>query len=702
MLRGGRWLKVVGAVAVAALALGSSCDDPLPVPGYGSLQLFFDMNVEGLDAAGLGELASVEVWTDHIGAKIHSDVWTGPEFLLDPVPGRFVFPAETRFTVGPLYQAPPGYITQLRIYPTAIILWFTDGSRMEARLPSGEQTGWKVVVDESEYPDGYLVEADKVTGIKLLLRPAELFHSNALGWQARPTMPSVQYNIAAGEGYEADAIVAVFNPATPPERVADILSARGLSVEFAYPAPPPLLFKLHLPPAMDLRTAHSYLRSFSEVLAAAPSARVFERLAPTEGTPFALAPLGAESGWENLFTATGSVGSPATVVAMVSTGGFDIEHPDLYPNLWLNQDELLGICGDVPTCDVDHDGYIMLNDFNSSDFPPALRPPDVAGDGLTTCADLLGPESQYLNGLDDPEPSGNGFVDDLCGWNFVDGTPYVAGSSIDHDTGAAGIMVAAANNGPVGSGVGVCWSCRLMALLATEVAPPTAGTLEGRTAEVLAALVYARQNGAHVANLSFGISMAPDSGAPSCPGQWLVKVDRKAYSTVLDEMDAAVTSIFEDIARPTTLYVLAGGECQPGLDEGLVSFYDWPGEAFASGVNSSHVSMLVAGLWNTETDRGGIAPGSNFGVPFDIAAPGFWPVLLDGHGGFDNWGFGTSFAAPTVAGVAALVVSGDLATYSVPDAVLLKQEILTLHSDVDPRLDGIIPESKAITMVHLP
>jgi subtilisin family serine protease len=133
-----------------------------------------------------------------------------------------------------------------------------------------------------------------------------------------------------------------------------------------------------------------------------------------------------------------------------------------------------------------------------------------------------------------------------------------------------------------------------------------------------------------------------------------------------------------------------------------VDYYDWPPEAFYSDASSRQTSITVAATANTPSDTGGRASYSNYGLPFEIAAPGSWARMLNGNNNTDNtyWGSGTSFAAPTVAGVAALVASGNLATYLTPDGDALKSDLLAHDTLQDSRLS--YTGSRVVTMLNLP
>ncbi|NUO78680.1 S8 family serine peptidase [candidate division KSB1 bacterium] len=168
---------------------------------------------------------------------------------------------------------------------------------------------------------------------------------------------------------------------------------------------------------------------------------------------WALATLRAVEAWEI------TTGSRDILVAVIDTG-VDLDHPDLQPNLWSNTKE-----------DLNRNGRADAEDYNQID--------------------------------DD----GNGFIDDVIGWDFTDAPNLPDGGDYlqrdndpsdenGHGTAVSGIIAAAANN-RIGI-AGLAPNSRIMALRAGN----SQGLLEED--DVASAIVYAVLNGARVINMSFG------------------------------------------------------------------------------------------------------------------------------------------------------------------------------------------------------
>ena len=130
-------------------------------------------------------------------------------------------------------------------------------------------------------------------------------------------------------------------------------------------------------------------------------------------------------------------GNPQVVVAVIDTG-VDSTHPDLAKNIWVNP-------GEIPGNKIDDDG--------------------------------------------------NGYVDDVYGYDFVNNDPDPKDDNF-HGTHVAGTIGAVGNNG-VGV-TGVCWKVKLMALKFLNAGG--GGTESG----AILAIQYATNNGAHIMSNSWG------------------------------------------------------------------------------------------------------------------------------------------------------------------------------------------------------
>ena len=268
-----------------------------------------------------------------------------------------------------------------------------------------------------------------------------------------------------------------------------------------------------------------------------------------------------------------TTGDASTVVAVIDTG-VDVKHPDLKNNIWVNEDEV----------------------------------PD--------------------NGVDD---DGNGYVDDVNGWDFFndDNSVFDAAGDDRHGTHIAGTIAAEGNN-DVGV-TGINWQAKVMPL---KFVGPEHGSVSG----AIEALNYAVANGATISNNSY------------------VEPYSRAF---YDAIKAADTKGHLFVAA-------AGNEARDSdVTARYPSSYDLPN------------IIAVAATDNKDS----LASFSNFGATsVDLAAPGtsVLSTLPTGWPHTYGLGSGTSMATPHVAGVATLVKSNrpDL------DADGIKDRIL---SSVDPK-----------------
>ncbi len=321
--------------------------------------------------------------------------------------------------------------------------------------------------------------------------------------------------------------------------------------------------KIVLPDSLQYTFAASLLSQLPEIQAVQPN-RVFH-LDFVPNDPYlqeqwALSKIAAFSAWDV------QRGAPHVAVAIIDTG-IDYDHNDLAGNIWLNSRE------------------------------------DVNGNGTADSADL--------NGIDD---DGNGFIDDIRGWDFTDAPNYPDGGDFldrdndpmdesGHGTAVAGIIAATANNG-IGI-AGLAHPCRLMPLRAF-----TSGG-NGEEDDVASAILYAIHHGARVINMSWG--------------------------------DVFVSRIIDDIIR----YAESKGVIMVA-------------SAGNSATEQIHYPSGFAGVISigATDDKDNLAGFSNYGATIDLVAPGvnIFTTAMDNRYTTVN---GTSFSAPYVSAAAALLLSQD-------------------------------------------
>jgi thermitase len=184
------------------------------------------------------------------------------------------------------------------------------------------------------------------------------------------------------------------------------------------------------------------------------------------------------------------------------------------------------------------------------------------------------------------------------GWNFYDNNANTD-DHFGHGTATAGVVAAATSNGVGIASVG--WNCRIMPL---RISNPEGGAALGIAAR---ALIWAADRGARVAVLTYGMT-------------------------------------HHETVREAAQYFMRRARGVVVISAGNGSYFDpRPDNPF----------VITVSATNPEDYR---APWSTHGNGVDLCAPGE-QILTTNRGGGYSPAMGTSYSAPIVAGVAALVLS---------------------------------------------
>ncbi len=446
---------------------------------------------------------------------------------------------------------------------------------------------------------------------KLALEPLEDRRLLAVIGEAAPGGLFSQLAIDPGVHREA-ALLVQFRADASAAAVSGTQLGRGWEIA-------PGLREVSVQPGTDYLAALAAYKEHPDVLFVEPDFRVTLNVLPSDpafdllygldnqgqtgGTPDA--DIDAPEAWDV------TTGSHSVVVAVIDTG-VDYSHPDLYRNIWINQDEIPSAIR-ANLADIDGDGRITFVDLNDPVNQGAGKITDLNANGRIDGGDLIHNSSGWENGQDN---GAGGRIDDLIGWNFVTNTNDPRD---DHFPGThvAGTIGAVGDNG-VGV-AGVNWNVQIMPL---KFLDSSGG---GFTSDAIAALNFAVANGATISNNSWGG----------------------------DSFSAAFQTALVNAAAAGHIFVAAAGN--DGGDNDAFPFYP-------AGYEVDNVVSVAASDHNDQ-----FAWFSNVGATtVDLAAPGVdiystFPTYTTGEmsaGGFSrNYETisGTSMATPHVAGALALV-----------------------------------------------
>ncbi len=587
------------------------------------------------------------------------------------------------------FQVPVGYVRQVRIRPVTVILHLKDGTAMDLpvdnpTLPSWKQSGWKIA---SEAGHAFRIQEDEMTGMRGLMDFGDRFvtpqNPKGIGWKIKPTIDAEEFQInpLPGEpGVYLDQITVVFKPSTSPSTIDAINAEIGSSIWRAPIASN--AYRIKLPASITLSEAFEFFKSKPEVQGVMPA---------TNYAPFQVVPDTAQDAhdianlpdaWDFMDIQTGSVGSRTVRIAVVDTG-VNLAHPELYLNIAINQGELPVAVFDS---DADGDGLITFVDLNDPAFAAAL-PADVNANGFMDGEDVLA-DPAYRNGLDE---DGNGFTDDLVGWDFEnvplgdpDPTPVWDPDGVyKHGTFVSQVAAAVGDNG-VGI-AGTAWHISIVPIRATAVSVTPDGVVQAMPdVAFLDAATYLEALGVDIINTSQGwhfASKKADLGGANCKRQATINIPQADFDNSIgpgedafriapwyDPVNAIVTS--------RSLYTFAAGNSTFNIGDPNILIV--PAE-FMKAVIPDNV--LIVGHADARDSND---PMSGYGTNVELWAPGQWELIEYSGVGFAYCEGepceGTSFAAPTVAGVASLILSALPALVGAPD--LLHARLLATADEV--------------------
>ena len=309
-------------------------------------------------------------------------------------------------------------------------------------------------------------------------------------------------------------------------------------------------YSVSVPTGTSMQQALAFWQSHPNVAIVTPDFELTTQSIPNDpsfGSLWGLSNNGSQGGLLNAdinIEPAWALGTATSIVTAVIDTGVDYTHPDLASNIWTNTDEVAG------------------------------------------------------NGIDD---DGNGFVDDVRGWDFVnnDSDPM---DDNGHGTHVAGTIGAVGNNG-IGV-TGVAWTASIMPLKFLDQSG------SGSLSDAIKAIQYARVNGAKIINASWG------GGGFS----------------------SALQSAISQFITSGGLFVAAAGNEATNKD--VTPSYP-----------ANYQGVISVGA-STRTDTR--ASFSNYGTSVDVFAPG-QSILSTLPGNRYGSLSGTSMATPQVAGALALL-----------------------------------------------
>ena len=270
-----------------------------------------------------------------------------------------------------------------------------------------------------------------------------------------------------------------------------------------------------------------------------------------------------------------------------------------------------------------------------------------------------------LNGVDGVDDDGNGYVDDVHGYNFVANKGKVTAD--DHGTHVAGTISAVNNNGFAVCGI-------------------AGGTGNGDGVRLMSIQIFEGNDGCYSSTIAKGIKYAADNGAVIINNSWGYDPGIYYGDNEYEQWDSVLKDAFS--------YFKTNARLEGAMEGGLVVFAagneTYPESAYPAAYRD-YISVSAMSSDYKATYYTNYGPGVNVCAPGGDATYAGWLTISsvsttekDGY----EYMQGTSMACPHVSGCAALAVSYALKQGYTLTADELHRLILTSVHDINPYQTG--------------